>query len=301
MEGPGRDASTVLSDGRSLDYWEGGDPHGRGVIYHGGTPTTRVFGRLGHETAREQGVRLVSISRPGYEGSGRPPGAPSLLTTGRDTAELAQQLGLSGYAVLGVSGGGPFAVATAVADPASVRAVGVVAGIGPWRQLKDPSDDDSDQETEDRALLALLDAGDLDAAWTGSMDSARRELSGLVGLDDEARVDAFFASMPTPMTDPYHRSLWAASLADVVERPDGYVFDNLAWGAVWDVDLKEVVAPTALWYGDADVICAPSIGEWYADQIAGAELVVLPGEGHLEVCSNHWAEQLSGLLERWRG
>lgn len=288
----------MLPDGRLLEYWEGGDPDGRGIVYHGGTPASRLFGRLGHEVALDIGVRLVSISRPGYGGSAMPPGAPSLLRTGRDTAELAELLGLSEYAVLGTSGGGPFAVATAVADPVGVRALGVVAGIGPWRQLNDPTDDESDQQKEDRALLALLDAGDLDGAWAGSMATAERELSGLVGLDDEARVDAFFGGHPPE--EPFRRAVWAANLADVLERSDGFVFDNLAWGAVWDVDLHDVLAPTVLWYGDADDGCPPSIGEWYAEKIAEAELVVLPGEDHAQVASQHWAEHLTGLLDRWR-
>ena len=40
----GRDASVVLSSGRVLEYWDGGDPGGRPVIYHPGTPVTRVLG-----------------------------------------------------------------------------------------------------------------------------------------------------------------------------------------------------------------------------------------------------------------
>jgi pimeloyl-ACP methyl ester carboxylesterase len=298
MEGPGRDASCVLSDGRRLDYWEGGDPDGRGVLFHGGTPCTNVFGRWGHDAAQSDGVRLVAINRPGYGGSAMPPGAPSLLRTGHDTAELAQLLGLEEYAVLGTSGGAPFAVATAVADPTGLRAVGLVAGAGPWRLLDAPSEDESDEDKEYRVLLDRLDEGDVAGAWAAAMDSATRGLSGLVGLEDEARVDAFFGGHPPQ--DPYNRALWAANLADVLARPDGYAFDNLAWGAAWDIDLSEVVAPTALWYGDTDVMVPASVGEWYAGQIAGAELVILPGEGHMEVCSDHWSEQLSGLLDRWR-
>src|SRR3954447_11205533 len=108
----GRDSSCVLPDGRTLEYWEGGDPDGLGVIFHPGSPCTRVMGREGHEAALAHGVRLVSISRPGYGGSTLPPGAPSLRATGSDTAELARRLGITEYAVLGTSGGGPFAVAT---------------------------------------------------------------------------------------------------------------------------------------------------------------------------------------------
>ncbi len=295
MEGPGRDATCTLSDGRMLDYWEGGDPEGRGVLFHGGTPCTNVFGRISHDLAQSLGVRLVAINRPGYGGSTLPVDAPSLLRTGRDTAELARLLGMDGYAVLGTSGGGPFAAATAVADPAGVRAIGLVAGSGPWRLLFEPTEDDEDKEY--RALLARLDEGDLAGAWAGTREAISRELSGLVGLDDEARVDTFFAGHPPK--DAYNRSLWAASLADVLERPDGYAFDNLAWGAAWDIDPSDVVAPTALWYGDADLLVPASIGDWYAERIAGTELVVFAGEGHMEVCSDHWAEQLTALLDRW--
>jgi pimeloyl-ACP methyl ester carboxylesterase len=297
MEGPGLDAVMQLSDGRTLDYWEGGDPDGRGVIFHGGTPCTNVFGRHAHAAAVAEGVRLVAPNRPGYGSSDLPSGAPSLLTTGRDTAELAQHLGLSGYAVIGVSGGGPFAVATACADPDGVRAVGVVAGIGQWRLFNPAAEDVSDEEIEERGFLALLDAGDVAAARDGFMRNAVEELNALVGLDDEARVDAFFGGHGPQ--EPYGRSLWAVSLSDVVARPDGYVFDNLAWGAVWDVHPRDVVAPTSLWYGDADDACPSAIGEWYADQITGSELTVRPGEDHMAVCSNHWAEQLSTLLDRW--
>lgn len=301
MDGPGKDASAVLPDGRTLDYWEGGDPDGRGLLFHHGTPCTRVFGRLQHQDAHAAGVRLVSISRPGYGGSTLPSGAPSLLGTGRDTADLAHLLGLSEYAVAGTSGGGPFAVATAVADPERVRAVGVVAGTGPWRVLLEPSEqrEQSDEEIEERGFLALLDAGDLAGARAGYLASMTRDLAGLADLDDEARVDAFFGGSDHGPRDPFSRSVWADNLAEVATRLDGYVFDNLAWGAAWDIDPRDVVAPTTLWYGDADDSCPPAHGQWYADRIAGAELVILPGEGHMEVCSDHLPEVLATLLRHW--
>src|SRR3954452_16993060 len=109
MEGPGQDQSCVLRDGRTLEYWEGGDPHGRGVVFHPGSPCTRVMGREGHDAALAAGVRLVAISRPGYGGSTLPNGRPSLRAVGIDTAALARGLGMEHYAVLGASGGGPFA------------------------------------------------------------------------------------------------------------------------------------------------------------------------------------------------
>ena len=83
----------------------------------------------------------------------------------------------------------------------------------------------------------------------------------------------------------------------MLDRLDGYVFDNLAWGAIWDVAPSDVVAPTAVWDGDGD---GARYGKWYADEIAGSELVIFPGEGHLDVCDLHWPEVLATLLRIWK-
>ena len=294
----GRDAGVELRDGRVVEYWDGGDPGGRVVILHPGTPETRALGRWGHEAAGSAGVRLVAVNRPGYGGSAMPAGAPSLRRTGEDTAALADALGVEAYAVFGLSGGGPFAIATAVADPSHVRALGVVGGVGPWRALDEPS-----SLPEERATLALLDAGDAAGAWDRMRDGAERDLDPLRALDDDGRVDAFMAPFGKDiplLRDPAYRAIWAENMRLVLARVDGYVFDNLAWGGAWDVDPSDVAAPTVLSYGDADSHCPPDThGRWYADRIAHSELVVFPGAGHLDVVDAHWPEVLAGLLRVW--
>jgi len=284
----------VLGDGRIIEYWDGGDPDGRAVILHPGTPSTRVLGHWAHEAADSAGVRLLTVNRPGYGGSTAST-EPSLLRTGQETAALAAGLGLERYAVIGASGGGPFAVATAIADPTRVRAVGVVGGIGPWRLLEPP-----DKNPEDRGYLALLDAGDAAAAWAGMHESAQRDLSALAELDDEARVDAFFGEFDGALIhDAEYRAIWAENLAAVIDQPDGYVIDNLAWGGDWDVDPAEVVAPTVLWFGENDRHCPPSHGRWYNERIAGSQLVIVPGVGHVDVIDGRWPETLAGVLDVW--
>jgi pimeloyl-ACP methyl ester carboxylesterase len=294
----GRDASFALADGRVVEYWDGGDPDGRVMILHPGTPCTRVMGRCGHDAARSSGVRLVAVNRPGYGGTTMPAGPPSLRATGTDTAALAAHLGLDEYAVFGQSGGGPFAVAAAIADPEHVRAVGVVGGVGPWRVLDDPS-----SLPEDRAILALLDEGDVAGAWEQMHASAKHDLDPLIAFDDDGRVDAFLARVgdgSSLVRDPAYRAIWAENLRVLLDGVDGYVFDNLAWGGAWDVDSSDVAAPALLFYGEADSHCSPDIhGRWYADGIASSKLVVVPGAGHMDVIDAHWPEVLDGLLRIW--
>jgi pimeloyl-ACP methyl ester carboxylesterase len=236
---------------------------------------------------------LVSVNRPGYGGSTVTADAPSLLAVGRDTAALAAHLGLDGYAVLGSSGGGPFAVATAIADPGGVRALGAVGGVGPWRELDPPS-----ANPEDRECLALLDAGDVAGAWACLHQTSEEELGGLATLDDA--VDAILSGEESSLThDQAYRAIWAANMRVVLDNLDGYTFDNLAWGGAWDVDPRDVVTPCLLWYGALDEHCPPAHGQWYADRIAGSELIIFHRGGHVDVIDSHWPEVLAGLLRIW--
>jgi pimeloyl-ACP methyl ester carboxylesterase len=293
MVAPGRDASVRLEDGRVLEYWDGGDPEGRPVIYHPGTPVTRVLGRWAHDAAVETGVRLLALNRAGYGGSTRVTGAPSLLGGGRDTVALAEQLGLGDFAMVGASGGGPFALATAIAGAGTVRALGILGGVGPWRRINDQT-----ANPADRACLALLDAGDLQGTRTcleGTVERDRATMSAMeffesIAADDPSAV----------LHDPDYRSLWEACAGQVLANQAGYIDDNIAWGGDWDVDARDVKVPTVLWYGTEDTRCShDGHGRWYADRIAGAELVELPGAAHFEVIDGHWPELLARLLRTW--
>jgi pimeloyl-ACP methyl ester carboxylesterase len=297
VAGHGRDASIELPDGRVLEYWDGGDPAGRPMILHPGTPVTRLLGRWGHEAAVAAGVRLVTINRPGYGGSTTDE-TVGLLATGRDTAELAAHLGLDAYAVFGSSGGGPFAVATAVADPAHVRALGIVGGIGPLRILDGPS-----RDPETNRCVLLLEAGDIAAAWDCMRADARTFVDEFSPLDEGTRVDTMLAphgaSSPLFRDDAY-RALWAENLQAVMAHTDGYMFDNLAWSRTWDVDPRDVRAPALLRYSEKDDDCPPHHAEWYAQRIPNAELVMSHDDTHLDVIDGHWPEVLAGLLRLWR-
>jgi pimeloyl-ACP methyl ester carboxylesterase len=266
------------------------------MIMHPGTPETRGMARWGHAAAVSAGVRLFALNRPGYGGSTSIT-EPSLLAPGRDTAAMAAHLGLDEYAVFGLSGGGPFAAATAIADPGHVRALGLVGSIGPWRLLDGPSKD-----PEGSKCLALHDAGDVASAWDCMRRDVDRAYGSLVALDDRARVDSFLADIADGsrlLDDDEYCRLWAENLRVVLDNVDGSTFDNLAWGASWDVDPRDVATPAMLWYGELDTPCPPAHGRWYADRITGSKLVIFPGEGHLDVIDGHWPEVLTGLLRIW--
>ena len=61
-------------DGRVLAVEEAGDPAGRPVLVHNGTPNSRHLYGPDTRDAAERGLRLIGYDRPGYGGSSPQPG-----------------------------------------------------------------------------------------------------------------------------------------------------------------------------------------------------------------------------------
>lgn len=293
MDTPGRLGEVTLANGRVVEYWDGGAPDQPAILVHPGTPSSRRFGLHLHAEAASAGVRLVSLSRPGYGGSTNT--TPGLASVAGDTWGVADLLHLEAVSVLGISGGGPYALAVAALAPDRVRAVGIAAGVGPRSEIE-PCTDEGEAE---KRHLAAARAGDLTGAIAGLLADAEGALGPLLALDDAAMVEAFFSNVPAGASrrvgDPGFRTLWAGDLREALRSYDGFVRDNLTWGNPWDVDPASVRSPCFLWYGETDVMVPASHGHRLADQIPGSELTVFPGEGHGAVTFDHVPDMLHAL------
>jgi pimeloyl-ACP methyl ester carboxylesterase len=234
-----------------LEFDEFGDPHGMAVVLQPGTPATGRAGELLDRAAGSRGVRLVAVTRPGYGAALATP--PGLASVADQVGLLADELGLDRFGVLGLSGGGPYALAQGVATPDRVTRVVVAAGVAP------------DEPVQEVAEL-VSEANQLAARFTG-LDAesfvAQRPPTERFFHDHPEYVDAFIAD-----------------LRRAVARPDGYVRDNLSWEGDWDVSLADLVAPVDLIYGDADQMVTIDHGQRLAAVIPHAKLHVLPGVGH---------------------
>ena len=91
-----------------------GDPEGNLVFYFHGWPGSRCEPRLLHSVCAELQLRLVAPDRPGLGLSDFQRGR-KLLDWPKDVCELADRFGVFRFTVLGVSGGGPYALACAAA------------------------------------------------------------------------------------------------------------------------------------------------------------------------------------------
>lgn len=123
--------SARLRDGRRITYTAAGPPEGFPVLYlHGaiGSPRWRTP-RLDALLA-ELGVRYLVVDRPGFGGSDPCPGR-TVAGFARDVEDLADELGLERFSVVGVSAGGPYALACAWALSERVVAAAAASPMAP--------------------------------------------------------------------------------------------------------------------------------------------------------------------------
>lgn len=291
----------TLRDGRRVDIAQGGDVHGFPVLLQHGLPGSRLTATHAEEAARECGVRLVSLSRPGFGHS--TPAAPSLAARGHDAVEVVTALGVEQFAVLGTSGGAPAAAATAVVGADRVTALGIAVGIGPWNELEPPDDPGLASE---RAIIAAYDRGDTDqaldayrrlaATWFDDMLSRPSDEELMTMFDALVAGEGAETDEDLSWMTPQMRQRFAQDLREALVGYDGIALDNLTVGRPWDVDIGMIGQPTYLWFGDRDTLVSDDHRRWWQQRIPHARLTVREGEGHGSAYLTHWRDMLRDLV-----
>jgi pimeloyl-ACP methyl ester carboxylesterase len=264
----------TLPDGRRLTYAAHGDPADPVVLECVGTPQSRLPYPGQAELAARMGVRTLVPDRPGVGGSDPRPGR-TLEDWPADAAALLDALGVGRFAVLGGSGGGPYAVACGVLLADRVTAVALIAPAEPLTAPSHgfvPSADPAALRERGETIARLLEEG-LDA------------------------LESFFA--PDLSESDQGRHTDPADLANLREffrqGVDAYVEDHTIAGGDWGHLLPRLTRPTRIWQGDDDNNVPAEATRWLAGQIPGAELTVLSGAGH-GLTDDIWPEIYGWLL-----
>lgn len=124
------DAFVLRVGNRNVAWGEYGDPSGVPCLFFHGTPGSRTQVRPLHDKAVEHGVRLVAIERPGY-GFSTPQRGRTVLDWTADVAAVTDHLSLDRFAVAGISGGGPHALACGYAFGTRVTVTLALSPGGP--------------------------------------------------------------------------------------------------------------------------------------------------------------------------
>lgn len=271
------DLAITLSDGRRLAYLDIGDPAGRPIISCHGGLSSRLDVAPAAPTASTLGVRLISPDRPGIGHSDSRPGR-TLLDWPADVEQLADQLGLDTWSVMGWSAGGMYAQACAVCLPGRVTRLSLIASVIPrdWPGMIDQIN------RTDRIFMRLSHAG----------SPVERVAFSMLRTTARHRGEALVKRSGAP--DELAREVGSALVAGLVDTR-GAVQEYRLLDEPWGFDPTSITVPTHVWQGTADDLVPASWGERLAAAIPGAQLTVIDGGSHF-LWYDHWDEILAALL-----
>jgi pimeloyl-ACP methyl ester carboxylesterase len=282
-----------LHGGAVLAFEEYGDPSGVPVIFCHGWPSSRTMAQLTDDAARGLGIRIISPDRPGISGSSLQ-GNRKLSDWPALVERLVDDLGLNDFRILAISGGAPYAYATAIAIPERVRAIAIVGGVIPFAELKD--------------FKGLLPLYRWMLVFYRNRPQLLRQLFRLArpflsfrapvrlrplllkvlllrpcdaaSLRDNAAFEAIFESQ---------RRAWRGSAEGVMD-------DARIYAHPWGFAVEDVRVPVRLWHGKQDRAFAVCLAEEIANRLPNCKARFIENEGHYSLPIRHIGEILQDLI-----
>jgi pimeloyl-ACP methyl ester carboxylesterase len=274
-----------LQDKRLLAYAEYGDPQGKPVMLFHGTPGSRLFHHPDESIALSVGARVIVPDRPGF-GLSDFRARRCLLDWPDDVVQLADALGIDRFAVAGISGGGPYAIACALRIPHRLTRAALISSMAP---LSFPASTEG-MMWRNRLLFRL----------SQNSQMLTRLSWWIMSLAYRQNPQRFFA---------FETGLSSRSERDVINRPevesilvrdygealrtgvDGVAWETIMLAQPWGFRLEDVAMETHLWHGEEDARTPIAMGRYLAANIPNCRAAFLSSEGH-EVFYSHWREIL---------
>lgn len=258
----------------------------RTVFYSHGFPASRIEASIAHGLAREMGITVVAIDRPGFGGSDWY-ARRQFGDWAKDVTLVADHVGAATFGILGVSGGTPTAVAAAGELPDRVSVLGIVSGVGPIHA-------------------------------EGALDGMNWVNRGLLGIGRRFhRLGGLSIGAVATIwrTVPGAAQLWFATLLppadiNIVKRPEvgvvlarniqealrqgvrGAITDFELLLTDWRPLLGTVKVPTTIWHGTEDTYVPISMARVVHKGIHGSRFHEVTGGGHFMI-----VDRLKTVLE----
>ncbi|MBM0123804.1 alpha/beta fold hydrolase [Pimelobacter simplex] len=274
---PVLEGSVAVRDGRRLSFAEYGSRRGPAIVWMHGTPGARrqipVDARAYADVV---GARIIGIDRPGI-GSSTPHLYDNVLDWTADLALLLDALAIDSARVIGLSGGGPYALAAGAALPERVPGVGVLGGVAPTRG-PDAAEGGIIRLAVHAAPLLAATRVPLGVALTGAI----RTVKPLAG----PALDLYAAVQPPGDKNLLSRPEFKAMFLDDLLNGSRFqtsapLADLLLFTREWGFRLEEVKVPVRWWHGDDDHIVPFRHGQHCVDRLPDATMTTIDGESHL--------------------
>lgn len=282
-------AKFTLPDGRILSYAEYGDPAGYPLIWCHGNPGSRREADLLEPTLLQRaGVRAIVPERPGI-GLSSWRNNRKLLEWPTDLAALTAFLQLERFALLGLSAGAPYALASVRAMPRRITRTAIISGIGPIDAL-----DAAARKQLGRNYFLIARRSYWLVRWIIWMMAQKLR-------QPDQLMTQVMADLPVADQDVLSEPRTRQSFLNLLHESLRQGTRGLAWDAAliarpWGLPLHDIRSHVDIWHGDADRNAPLVMGGTMAEQLPNSHLHILPGEGHFSVVLRHLNTILPTLI-----
>ena len=289
MSEPALLETVVLSDGRSLSFARLGDPEGRPVFYFHGFPGSRFESQSNHEEYFKAGIQLLALDRPGMGHSTRKK-QRRLLDWPDDVLEVAKILNFDKFSILGVSGGGPYALACARAIPRYLNRVTVACGIGPM----DAPNSTSGMMLSNRIMFSY--GRFFPPLVRLSVHLLVRQLSSKPVEGFEKFVKVLPEADRIILSNLTAKEKVLESAIEGVRQGSGPLLDEISiYSRSWGFKLEDISIPVSFFQGELDIDVPASMARYQTELIPDCELNLYPSDGHFSLLFNHIDEIIASL------
>jgi pimeloyl-ACP methyl ester carboxylesterase len=282
-----------LEDGAVIAIEEYGDANGVPVIFCHGWPSSRTMARLTDEPALTLGIRIISPDRPGIGNSTLQPDR-KLTDWPRLVQRVVDHLHIGEFRMLAISGGAPYAYATAAAMPQRLRAIAIVGGAPPLAEL-----------TNTEGLLPLYH-------WMLALHRTRPQLlrrlfylaRPVLSLRPPIRLRPLFLKMLLLRPCDAESLRDAAAFEAIFESQrrawrtsaEGVMADAQIYAQPWGFTIEDVRVPVRLWHGKQDRAFSVHLAEEVAKRLPDCKAHFIEDAGHYSLPIRHMREILEDLI-----
>lgn len=274
-------------DGSAVAVGLAGARSGEPVVVCHGLADSHRCAELFAPTARDLGVLVVAPDRPGV-GRSDMHLLERVRDWVRDAVVVVDALALDRVAVLGISGGGPFAAACAAALSDRVRGLGLVGALGP------PGWGSDGMAAGERLALGLATRVPSVGGWFLERLAALARRSPRLFLE--------IATAELPDVDRHalqcsetRQAFIEGYLEAFRHGRAGVTQDLRLLTRPWGFDLGSIRVPTFVHHGEADTTVPPAHAARFAQAIPNVQLRMHPGHGHFSLLPELAEELLTDL------
>jgi pimeloyl-ACP methyl ester carboxylesterase len=267
----------LLKDHRILCYCEFGDSQGIPFFYCHATPGSRLEGALFHSQAVKQNFRIISIDRPGM-GESTFLSNRKLQDYPKDIVELANELNIDKFGMMGWSGGGVYGLACGHVIPERLLFNILLVGYTNFMEMSEAP----------RFLHSRLDHV---FAWLSKKHPRLFKLyfelvaigiKAVLAISYTNLIGALSRSDKKTASEPLVKQILSQSQKEAFKEGSiGVATDAMLHFSDWQFKLQQIAAPFHILNCCEGRLVPIELSEFNAAQIPIYQLHLIKGEGHL--------------------